>query len=376
MFAHKFDKKQEINDIKEHIPPEFHKYLSIFDEEASFRLPEWKPWDHKIDLKPGFEPKSAKVYPLTPKQEEATEKFIKENLDLKRIRKSDSPQASGFFFVPKKDDKLRPCQDYRYLNEWTIKNAYPLPLVTDLMDKLKGAKYFTKLDVRWGYNNIRIREGDEWKAAFKTKFGLYEPTVMFFRLCNSPATFQSMMNSIFKDQITRNFVIIYMDDILIFAKTKEELEQYTKEVLQVLKDNDLYLKPEKCEFYKEQINYLGFVISHDKIAMDPSKVAGLKEWPAPETVKQVRSFLGFGNFYRKFIRKYSDLARPLNELLQKGKEFRWTTIHQEAFEELKKRFSEEPVLMMPDMDKPFQIKSDASKYAYGAVLTQMDTNGN
>src|SRR5277367_1355310 len=150
--------------------------------------------------------------------------------------------ASPFFFVSKKDGKLRPCQDYRYLNEWTIKNAYPLPLISEIMDKLKGAKFFTKLDVRGAYNNIRIRKGDEWKGAFKTNRGLFEPTVMFFGMCNSPATFQSMMDSIFAKEIEGNIIIVYMDDILIFGRTKDELIRNERMVLQILRDNDLYLK--------------------------------------------------------------------------------------------------------------------------------------
>lgn len=169
------------------------------------------------------------------------------------------------------------------MNNWTIKDAYPFPLVSNLLDKLKGAKYFTKMDVRWGYNNIWIKKGNEWKAAFKTKFGLFELTVMFFGLCNSPATLQNMMDHIFKGQIDWNIVIIYMDDILIFAKTKEELERYTKEVLQVLQDN----KPEKCEFAKEEIEYLGLVIKENEIKMDPKKLKGITEWPTPTTLKQV-----------------------------------------------------------------------------------------
>src|ERR1700678_3227797 len=158
--------------------------------------------------------------------------------------------ASPFFSVKKKDGTLRPCQDYRYLNDFTVKNAYPLPLISEIMEKVKGAKYFTKLYVRWGYNNIRIKKGDKWKAAFKTNQGLFELTVMFFGMCNSPATFQAMMDAIFIDIIERCIIIIYMDDILIFARTEEDLERYTKLVLQRLRENDLFLKALKCEFNK------------------------------------------------------------------------------------------------------------------------------
>ena len=210
------------------VPKEYHEYLDVFNEEKANRYPESRPWDHKIEMKTGFEPKSFKTYNLTPEEQSELDKFLKENLDKGYIKLSESPMASPFFFVKKKDGKLRPCQDYRYLNDWTVKNAYPLPLISEIMDKIKGAKYFTKFDVRWGYNNIRIRKEDQWKAAFKTNRGLFELTVMFFGMCNSPATFQAMMDSIFADMIEGCIVIVYMDDILIFAKTQEELEQYTK----------------------------------------------------------------------------------------------------------------------------------------------------
>jgi Reverse transcriptase (RNA-dependent DNA polymerase) len=244
-------------------------------------------------LKEGFEPKSFKTYNLTPEEQKELDVWIKENLDKGYIQPSQSPMASPFFYVKKKDRKLRPCQDYRYLNEWTIKNAYPLPLISELTDKLSGAKHFTKLDVRWGYNNIRIKDGDQWKATFKTNKGLFEPTVMFFGMCNSLATFQSMMDSIFKDLIEESIVIIYMDDIFLFAKTPEELENNTKKVLQRLLKNDLFLKPKKCEFRKEKVEWIGMIIQEGKISMDQGKLKGISEWPSPNTVKQTRGFLGF-----------------------------------------------------------------------------------
>ena len=291
-------------------------------------------------MKEEFEPKSFSPYKLTPGEQLELDKFLKENLEKGYIRPSQSPMASPMFFVAKKDGKLRPCQDYRYLNQRTIKNAYPLPLINEILDKLKGAKYFTKFDVRWGYNNIRIKEGDQWKAAFSTNRGLFEPTVMFFGLCNSPATFQAMMDSIFKDMIQENLVIVYMDDILIFAQTQEDLEQYTQQVLQRLREHDLYLKPKKCEFSKMKLEYLGMIVEEGKMAMDPIKLGGIRDWPIPTKVKDVRSFLGFGNFYRKFISHYSDIARPLNDLTKKDKKFEWTDECQQAFDLLKKKFTE------------------------------------
>ena len=214
-------------DPKKVVPPEFHDFLKLFDEKASERFPPKRPWDHKIELKDTFKPISMKPYRISPQEEEALNNFIEENLRKGYIRPSKSPMASPFFFVGKKDGKLRPCQDYRYLNEHTVKNAYPIPLISSILDKIKGSKWFTKLDVRQGYNNVRIREEDRWKGAFKTPKGLFEPTVMFFGMCNSPATFQSMMDHILRNLIDTGKVMVYMDDIFIHAKTKEELCKLT-----------------------------------------------------------------------------------------------------------------------------------------------------
>jgi Reverse transcriptase (RNA-dependent DNA polymerase) len=200
------------------IPEDIHDFLDVFNDNKANWFPESNVWDHKIDMKEGFEPKFLKNYNLPPEEQKELDKFLDKNLEKGYIWPSQLPQASPFFFVKMKDGRLRPCQDYWYLNDWTVKNAYLLPLVSEIMDKLKGAKYFSKFDVWWGYNNIQIRSGDEWKAAFKTNWELYEPTVMFFRMCNSPATFQAMMDKIFKKKIEENLIIVYMDDILAFPK--------------------------------------------------------------------------------------------------------------------------------------------------------------
>src|ERR1043165_6439754 len=213
--------------------------------------------------------------------------------------------ASPVFFVKKKDGKLRFVQDYRRLNEITVKNRYPLPLVSDIVNRLQGAKYFSKMDVRWGYNNVRIKEGDEWKAAFATNRGLFEPRVMFFGMTNSPATFQGLMNVIFSDLIAQGKVAVYLDDILVFTATLEEHRRIVQEVLDLLRRNDLYLRPEKCEFERTTIEYLGLVISEGRIAMDPVKVKAVKSWPIPRNVRDFRAFLGFANFYRRFVKNFA-----------------------------------------------------------------------
>ena len=292
----------------------------MFEKKVSERFPISRDYDHAINLKPDFVPRNCKVYPLSPKETELMNEFIDENLRKGYIRPSQSPMASPFFFTGKKDGSLRPCQDYRYLNEGTIKNSYPIPLVQNLMDKLKGATVFSKLDLRSGYNNVRMKDGDQWKAAFKCERGLFEPTVMFFGLCNSPATFQALMDDLFSDMIEEGWLVIYMDDMLLFSKDRKTHKERMRRVLQRLRENDLYLKPEKCLFDVEEVEFLGLIVKPDTLAMDPVKLKGIEDWPEPSSVKGVRSFLGFANFYRRFIPNYSELTRPLHELTKKDKQ--------------------------------------------------------
>ena len=240
--------KKEVRPVEEIVPRQYHEFLEVFSKEASERLPEHGPYDHAIELVPDAKMFHSKVYPLSPSEQIELDKFLNENLAKGYIQESKSPMSSPFFFVKKKDGSLRPVQDYRRLNDITIKNRYPLPLVSELMDRLKKAKYFTKLDIRWGYNNVRVKAGDEWKAAFVTNRGLFEPNVMFFGLANSPSTFSALMNDIFKDLIILGKVTIYLDDILIFTNDIEEHQKLVREVLKRLAERDLFCKPEKCEF--------------------------------------------------------------------------------------------------------------------------------
>jgi hypothetical protein len=223
--------------------------------------------------------------------------FLEEALATGRIRQSKSPLRAPVFLIKKKDGKLHFVQDYRALNVITRKNQYPLPLIDDLIHRLKDVRYFTKLDVHWGYNNVRIREGNEWKAAFRTNRGSFKPLVMYFGLTNSLATFQTMMNEIFQDLITDSVVSVYLDDILIFTNSLEEHCRITCLVLDRMREHKLYLRPEKCEFEKTRIEYLGVIISHNKVEMDPVKIAGVADWPMPSYKKEVQSFIGFVNFY-------------------------------------------------------------------------------
>ena len=223
------------------IPPEFRKYMKVFSDEEAQRLPKHQPWDHKIDLILGQNMKKTSVYRLTPPEKIALQEYITDGLKRGTLRRSEAPDACSFFFIDKKDGKLCPVQDYRPLNAITKKNAAPIPLIPELVDKLLGARFFTKLDVRWGYNNVRIREGDEHKTAFKTPMGLFESLVMTFGLCNAPATFQTFMDTELGDLIDTGHIVVYLDDILIFAHTIAEVTKYTHMVLQHLLDLDLYL---------------------------------------------------------------------------------------------------------------------------------------
>jgi len=283
-------------------------FESVFAKEDFDILPEHRQWDHAIELIPGLEPKSSKVYPLSLVEQKELDSFLEENLCTGRIRPSKSPMAAPVFFIKKKDGSLRLVQDYQALNSMTVKNKYPLLLISELVSQLRGARYFTKLDVRWGFNNVRIKPRDEWKAAFWTNRGLFEPLVMFFGMTNSPATFQMMMNDIFRDLIVEGIMVVYLDDILIFTRTEEEHAKAIRQVLQVLQEHKLFLHLEKCEFCKERIEYLGLVISENEVSMDLVKVAGVREWPTLENKTDIQAFLGFVNFYRRFIWDFSAKA--------------------------------------------------------------------
>jgi hypothetical protein len=317
-----------------------------------------------------------RVYPLAPREKEEQKKFLEANLRLHRIQRSNSPYASGFFLIKKKDGKYRPVQDYRQLNKWTIPNKYPLPLIAELIHNLTGKHLFSKFDIRWGYNNVCIKKGDKWKAAFKTSAGLFEPTVMFFGLTNSPATFQTMMDDIFQEEIAQGWLRIYMDDAIIATENDEE--EHTRRVnhfLEKLAKHDLFLKPEKCQFHQKEVEYLGVIIGHGEVKMDPVKVEGITAWPIPTSVKEVHSFLGFCNFYRAFIPAFSHEARPLNDLTKKGRQWNWMEKEQKAFDKLKELCASYPVLCTPDWTRQFILETDASGFALESVLMQEHEDG-
>uniref|UniRef100_A0A3B3D3I6 Gypsy retrotransposon integrase-like protein 1 n=1 Tax=Oryzias melastigma TaxID=30732 RepID=A0A3B3D3I6_ORYME len=355
---------------RDFLPPQYGDLREAFSQRNATRLPPHRPYDCAIELLPGATPTRGRVFPLSQPETEAMQKYIQEELQKGFIRPSTSPASAGFFFVKKKDGGLRPCIDFRSLNDITVKYRYPLPLVPSALEQLRQARFFTKLDLRNAYNLIRIREGDEWKTAFSTTSGHYEYLVMPFGLCNAPSVFQVFVNDVFRDML-QSHVIVYVDDILVYSATFEEHVAHVRQVLKRLIDNNLYIKGEKCEFHTTSTAFLGYVISPQGVAMDQGKVDAVLQWPQPKTVKELQRFLGFANFYRRFIRGFSSVAAPLTDLLKGAtKTLRWTSKASSAFEVLKSRFSQSPILRHPDPNVQFIVEVDASNTGVGAVLSQ------
>ncbi|QRW04573.1 Retrotransposable element Tf2 protein [Ceratobasidium sp. AG-Ba] len=326
------------------IPEEFMEFIDVFSEELFKKLPEHRSFDCNIDFVEGSDlPKPAKVYPLSPIESRTIKEFIDQELADGKIRPSKSPIASPCFFVKKKDGSLRLVTDYRKINNITIPDQFPMPLQVELVDQVKNAKIYSKLDLRWGFNNIRIKEGDEWKTAFRTAYGIYEYLVMPFGLKNAPAVLQRMMNDIFRHLLGVT-VVVYMDDILIFSEKEEDHAEHVKEVLKILRENNLYAKLSKCEFFVKKVIFLGLVITPEGISMEEEKIKAIMEWGAPRKIKEVQAFLGFPGM-------------PT------------------SFEEIKKRVSQDPVLIHPDPNKPFILETDASGIAIGAILSQRGEDG-
>ena len=366
--------------ILEQIPAVYHQYWEVFSEQASYRFPpEWEE-DHAIVLKEGAPNKiDCKIYQQTAEELEATHQFITESLAKGYITDSKSPYASALFYRKKKDGKLRPIMDYRILNKWTVRDNYPLPLITNIIERLQGKTLFSKFDIRWGYNNIRIKKEDRWKAAFKTPFGLYEPTVMYFGLTNSLATFCRAMQKMLRNWLNNypDETGNYIDDMIVATKGNlPRHQQIVGELLDIFQQNSYFLRPTKCEFEVSKIECLGLVVDGDALSIDQKKADGLHNWPRTlSTVKEVRSVLGVLGYQRPFIPHYADIARPLTALTKKNHPFSWTPECRTALDTLINIVTQGPTLAQPDLSLPFYLQVDASAYATGAILTQKDTRG-
>ena len=350
------------------------EFKDVFPETLPIGLPSKRHVDHTIDLEPGASPPFRPIYRLSYKELNELRTQFTELIAQSHIRPSKSPFGAPILFVPKKDGTLRMCIDYRALNKITIKNRYPLPRADDLMDQLHGAKWFSKIDLRSGYHQVRIAECDIEKTAFRTRYGHFEWTVLPFGLTNAPATFMKLTNDIFSDYLDK-FVIVYLDDICIYSKTLDDHADHLRQVLQRLREHKLYAKASKCAFFQTKIEFLGHTVSTEGIGPEKSKIDAVQDWPVPTNVKAVRSFHGFANYYRRFVPRFSHIAAPLAELTRKDTPFTWGADQQRAFDTLKTKLTTAPLLILPDPSLPFHLNVDASAYAIGAVLMQDQGKG-
>ena len=360
-------------DPKTLLPSEFHDFLDVFSRQAADRLPPHRSYDHHIELQPGKEHGYGPLYSMSRDELKVLKKYLDDNLRKGFIRPSSSPYSSPVIFARKPSGGLRLCVDYRGLNAITVKNRYPLPLIQETLQAVSKAKYFTKLDVVAAFNKLRMTEGQEKLTAFRTSFGLYEYLVMPFGLCNAPSSFQRYINDVLHEYLL-DFVSAYIDDILIFSETRQEHEKHVRKVLQKLREAGLQIDIEKCAFFQRSIKYLGLIISTDGIQMDPEKLAAIADWPAPRSVRDVQAFLGFANFYRRFIHRFAAIAAPLTNLTKKDVPFAWSPPCQSAFTDLKQRFLSGPVLQRFDFDRRCRVETDASDFVCGGVLLQPDPN--
>ena len=312
--SNKLSSQYYINNVKQltdiTLPTEYNDFAHIFSEVASEKLPPHRPYDHSIPLLPDTTPPFGPIYSLSELELGALKEYIDSNLAKGYIKPSTSPAGAPILFVKKKDGSLRLCVDYRGLNNITVRNRYPLPLINELLDRLNKAKIFTKIDLRGAYNLVRIAPGEEWKTAFRTRYGHFEYSVMPFGLCNAPASFQHLINDALSGYLDQ-FTIAYLDDILIFSSCYEDHVTHVRKVLECLQDYELFAKLEKCQFYTDSINFLGYTVSTKGITMDTSKVQSVLSWPTPNNPKEIQIFLGLANFYRWFINNFSKIVTPL-----------------------------------------------------------------
>ena len=362
-----------LEDISSSLPPAvanlLQEYVDVFPDEIPPGLPPIRGIEHQIDLIPGATLPNRAAYRTNPEETKEIQRQVQDLLDHGYVRESLSPCAVPVLLVPKKDGSWRMCVDCRAINNITIRYRHPIPRLDDMLDELSGSIIFTKIDLRSGYHQIRMKLGDEWKTAFKTKFGLYEWLVMPFGLTNAPSTFMRLMNEVLRHFIGK-FVVVYFDDILIYSKSHELHLNHIRAVFNALRDARLFGNLEKCTFCTDRVAFLGYVVTPQGIEVDEAKTATIQSWPTPNTVSQVRSFHGLAGFYRRFVRDFSTIAAPLNELTKKGVPFQWGPAQEKAFNLLKEKLTTAPLLQLPDFGKTFEIECDASGIGIGGVLIQ------
>jgi len=360
---------------KKLVPQDYHDYLVLFSAKEARILPPSRYVDHAIPLVESSKPPFGYMYSMSDSELKEVRKWIDENLSKSFIRTSSSSTASPILFVKKKDASLCLCVDYRALNDITVKDHTPLSRIEETLNQIRGCKYFTRLDLRACFNQIRIKEGDEWKTAFRTHYGLFEFLVMPFGLTNAPATAQRSMNNTLRKYLDI-FCVCYIDDILIYSLTLKEHKQQVRKVLQKLKEAVLFIKPEKYEFSVQKTTFLGFIISEEGLEIDPEKVNAVLNWETPKSVKDIQCFLGFANFYRYFIHRYSHLCQPLFNLLRKDVPFVWDVACEQVFDSLKKAFTSAPIARHFDPELETLVETDASDYVTSGILSQKHLENN
>ena len=363
----------ELEELRLQVPSHYHQYISVFSAAKASTLSPHRGCDHTIDLI-GPPPKPGPILPMSTGELQEVRSYLDEMLEKGFIRPSSSSTGAGILFVPKSDGTNRLCVDYRRLNAVTRKDRYPLPPIDTLLQQLQSAQYYSKIDLRSAYHQIRIAEGHEWKTAFRTRYGSFEYLVMPFGLSNAPSSFQRFVNTIFHDMVDR-CVVVYLDDILVYSTSHDEHVRHVQEVLARLHSNSLHANATKCVFHQQEVEYLGYIVQPNGLSMNPEKVASVLAWPTPTNVKGVQSFLGFANFYRRFIRGYSIIATPLTALTKKTMDFRWSDEAQTAFDTLKNAFSSAPILAHFRAEFPTMLETDASDYAIGCILSQHHPDG-
>ena len=350
--------------------PMVNEFFDVFPEDLPGLSPD-REIEFEIELAPGTEPISIAPYRKAPAELKELKVQMEELLSKGFVKISTSPWGAPVLFVKKKDGSLRLCIDYRRLNKVTIRNQYPLPRINDLFDQLQGAKVFSKINLRSGYHQLKVLREDVPKTAFRTRYGHYEFLVMSFGLTNAPTAFMDLMNCVFRPYLDK-FVIVFIDDILVYSSSKEEHAEHLRIVLQTLREHKLYAKFIKCQIWLDRVTFLGHVVSAEGISVDPQKIEAIEDWKPPTNVTEVRSFLGLAGYYRKFVEGLSKIATPLTKLTRKEEKFILSEACQNSFDELKQRLTTAPVLTLPSGSKGFTVYCDASRQGLGCVLMQRD----
>ncbi|WVZ81111.1 hypothetical protein U9M48_028527 [Paspalum notatum var. saurae] len=359
-----------LEDMHHTLPPAvtnlLQEYEDVFPAEIPLGLPPIRGIEHQIDLIPGASLPNRAAYGTNLEETKEIQRQVQDLLDRGYIRESLSLCIVSVILVPKKDGSWRMCVDCRAINNITIRYRHPIPRSNDMLDELSGSIIFSKVDLRSGYYQIRMKLEDEWKTAFKTKFELYEWLVMPFGLTNAPSTFMRLMNEVLRAFIGK-FVVVYFDDILIYGKSLHEHMDHLRAVFDVLRAARLFGNIEKCIFCTDRVFFLGYVVTPQGIEVDEAKVQAIRSWPTPTTVSQVRSFHGLAGFYYCFVLNFSTIAAPLNKL---GVTFHWGKPQEDAFNLLKDKLTHAPLLQLPDFGKTFELECDASGVGIGGVLMQ------